>query len=75
MIACLCFRPRASLLALSAAPMVWYLRFLEAPPESVWHAVQAAGERWSEPWRLPAYAAVALLFIRDLLTARPTPKT
>ena len=40
--------------------------FASAGPESAWHAVQAAGERWREPWRLPAYAAVAALGLREL---------
>ncbi len=71
LIAFLCFRPRASLLALSTVPMLWYLRFLRAPVGSPWHAIVAAGERWRQPWRLPAYAAVAAIYLREVLRARP----
>lgn len=72
MIAFLCFRPRASLLALGAAPMVWYLRFLDVPPDSAWHVVQVAGERWNEPWRIPAYAVVAALLVWEMITSKLT---
>ncbi len=34
--------------------------------------IQAAGERWSEPWRLPAYGVVALLFVREMITSKLT---
>jgi len=53
-----CFAPRAGLIALSLAPMLWYTRFLP---------VSAAGWRG---WRPPVYAAVLALLAIDALRGR-----
>ncbi len=66
----LCFMPRAWMLALTVVPMGWYLDFLEAEPGSVWAGIASICKRWPQPWRLPAYAAVGLLFVRDLVAGR-----
>ena len=67
MLAFLCFVPHASLLALSVAPMFWYLRFLKAPANSLWHVIVTAGNRWRQPWRVPVYGVVAALLLRDVM--------
>lgn len=76
LLAFLCFWPRASLLALSTVPMLWFLQFLTAPATSPWHIIVAAGRRWRQPWRLPAYAAVAVIYLWELRTShRPSSAT
>jgi hypothetical protein len=69
MLAFLCFRPRASLLALAVVPMLWYLKFLDPLPGSRW-GILAAAERRHQIWRIPAYAVVAALFVRDAIVTR-----
>ena len=70
LLAFICFRPRASLLALATAPMFWFLRFVRAPVDSPWHIIQLAEERWRQPWRVPVYAVVFALFLREGIKAR-----
>jgi hypothetical protein len=70
LLAFLCFRPRISLLVLSVVPMFWYLRFLEAPSGSLWQILAAAEERWRQPWRLPVYGLVAMLFLWEVVAVR-----
>ncbi|MGM0493306.1 MAG: glycosyltransferase 87 family protein [Armatimonadota bacterium] len=61
MIAFLCFAPVAWMLALSLAPMLWYLRFLKGDPGTVWAALARWGDKPPQLWRLPAYAVVYLM--------------
>lgn len=69
MLAFLCFRPRASLLALAVVPMFWYLKFLQPDAGFPWRLLLEAQKR-HQVWRIPAYATVAVLFLRDALLAR-----
>jgi len=70
LLAFLCFRPRASLLALSAVPMFWYLQFLPLPKGSPWSVWVAGRERGSQLWRWPAYGMVAALALWETVSAR-----
>jgi hypothetical protein len=69
MLAFLCFRPRASLLALGVVPMFWYLKFLEPDSGLPWRALLQAQLR-HQLWRIPAYGVVAILFLREVVAAR-----
>jgi hypothetical protein len=69
LVAFLCVAPSAWLLALSLAPMGWYLRFVDAEA-GVWATVARWGKKGSQLWRLPVYAAVYALALGQWLAAR-----
>jgi tryptophan-rich sensory protein len=58
LVAFLCFAPVGWLVALSLAPMLWYLRFIHGDPGTVWAVVEAWGEKDHQAWRLPVYGAI-----------------